>query len=241
MSKHNDTPIEQKLFLDNIKVSEIDSEIKEAFYVSGTVHNFSSKEIEELDNQTIETPTSFKLISTFKEPIKITEENTLEKIVHAQVIRGSTYGLWKLDEKNKTATLFQQVNNHFVYYNTNAQLIVHWNEENELIGYEQTVLDDLEDYNKSQKLLPHMQAINTLYDNVLLKPDSTIKEIKLGYSTLAQLKETQVETPVETQVFAPTWRILVDLIDGTTEEYFVNAVEGRIIEIQKEKEHTVVE
>lgn len=241
MSKHNDTPIEQKLFLDNIKVSETDSEVKEAFYVSGTVHNFSLKEIEELDNQTIETPTSFKLVSTFKEPIKITEENTLEKIVHAQVISGSTYGLWKLDEKNKTATLFQQVNNQFVYYNTNAQLIVHWNEENELIGYEQTVLDDLENYNKSQKLLPHMQAINTLYDNVRLKPDSTIKEIKLGYSTLAQLKETQVETPVETQVFAPTWRILVDLIDGTTEEYFVNAVEGRIIEIQKEKEHTVVE
>ena len=85
----------------------------------------------------------------------------------------------------------------------------------------------------SQKLLPHMQVINILYDNSLLKPDSAIKEVELGYSTLAQVTGTQV--------FAPTWHILVELIDGTIEEYFVNAVEGRVTEIQKETEQTVVE
>ena len=228
IDKPNDKPIEEKLILDNIKVLETDKEIKEAYYVSGTVHHFSLEEIEELDSQTVETPDSKKLVSTFEEPIKITDENTLEKIVHEQVIRGSNYGLWKIDEENKTAILFQQVNKRLVYYNTNAKLIVHWNEENELIGYEQTILDDLENYDMSQKLLPHMQVINILYGNSLLKTDSTIKEIELGYSTLAQLTETQV--------FAPTYHILVELLDGTIEEYFVNAVEGRVIEIQKEPE-----
>lgn len=232
MSRHNDTPIEEKLIIDNIKILETDNEIKEASYVSGTVHNFSPEEIEELDNQTVETPLIDKLVSTFDEPIKITDENTLEKIVQEQVIQGSSYGLWEVDEENKTAILFQQVNKRLVYYNTNAKLIVHWNEEKELIGYEQTILDDLEDYHVSQKLLTHLQVINKLYDNSLLKPDSTIKEIELGYSTLAQLT---------TQVFAPTWHILVELIDGTTEEYFVNAVEGRVIEIQKETEQKAVE
>lgn len=233
IDKPNDIPIEEKLILDNIKVLETDNEIKEASYVSGTVHNFSPEEIEELDNQTVEKPVSDKLVSIFEEPIKITDENTLEKIVHEQVIRGSSYGLWKIDEENKSAILFQQVNKRQVYYNINAKLIVYWNEENELIGYEQTILDDLEDYDVSQKLLPHMQVINILYDNSLLKPDSAIKEIELGYSTLAQVTGTQV--------FAPTWHILVELIDGTTEEHFVNAVEGRITEIQKEPEQTVVE
>lgn len=233
IGKSNDTSIEEKLFLDNIKILETDNKIKEASYVSGNVHNFSLEEIEELDNQTVEIPTSYQIVSTFKEPIKITDENTLEKIVHEQVIRGSTYGLWKKDEENKTAILFQQVNKRFVYYNTNAKLVVHWNDDNELIGYEQTILDDLENYKVSQKLLPHLQAITTLYGNSQLKPDSTIKEIELGYSTLAQLTETQV--------FAPTWHILVELLDGTIEEYFVNAVEGRVIEIQKETEQTVVE
>ncbi|WP_419960465.1 two-component system regulatory protein YycI [Psychrobacillus sp. BM2] len=233
IGERNETPIEEKLYLDNIKNLETDNEIKEAFYVSGNVHSFSPEEIEELDNQTFEIPSSYKLVSTFKEPIKITDENTLEKIVNEQVMRGSAYGLWEIDEENKTAILFQQVNKRLVYYNTNAKLVVHWNDDNELIGYEQTILDDLEDYNVAQKLLTHVQAITRLYDNSLLKPDSKIKQIDLGYSTLAQLTETQV--------FAPTWHILVELLDGTIEEYFVNAVEGRVIEIPKETEQTVVE
>jgi len=229
----NDTPISEKLFLDNIKILETDNRIQEASYVSGTVHNFKVEEIEGLENQKVEIFDSVKLVSTFNEPIKITDENTLEKIVHEQVIGGSSYGLWELDEESKTATLFQQVNKRLVYYNAYAKLVVHWNDKNELIGYEQTILDDLENYNVSQKLLPHLQVITILYDNILLKPDSTIKEIELGYSTLAQVTETQV--------FAPTWHITVELIDGKTEEYFVNAVEGRVIEIPKETEQTVVE
>ncbi|SDN85912.1 Two-component signal transduction system YycFG, regulatory protein YycI [Psychrobacillus sp. OK028] len=233
IDKPNDTPIEEKLILDNIKVLATNDEIKEASYVSGTVHNFNQEEIEELSNQTIEIAAKDKIISTFDEPIKITDENTLEKIVHEQVINGAAYSLWKIDEENNTAILFQQVNKRLVYYNSNAKLLVRWNEENELIGYEQTILDDLENFNMSQKLLPHMQVINKLYDNSLLKPDSMIKEIKLGYSTLAQLTETQV--------FAPTWHILVELLDGTIEEYFVNAVEGRVVDIQTEKEQTAVE
>lgn len=233
MDKPSDTPISEKLAIDNIKILETDPAIQEASYVSGTVHKFTLEEIEELENQEIENPNTDKLVSTFKEPIKITDENTIEKVVHEQVIRGSAYGLWKLDEESKTAILFQQVNKRLVYYNTNARLVVHWNDNNELIGYEQTILDDLENYNESQKLLPHLQVIKILYDNILLKPDSMIKDIELGYSTLAQVTETQV--------FAPTWHILVELIDGTMEEYFVNAVEGRVIEMQKETEQSVVE
>ncbi|MER2169247.1 Two-component signal transduction system YycFG, regulatory protein YycI [Paenisporosarcina quisquiliarum] len=229
----NDTPISEKLFLDNIKILETDKGIHEASYVSGTVHNFKLEEIEGMENQTVEIHDSVKLVSTLNEPIKITDENTLEKIVHDQVIRGSAYGIWDIDEESKTATLFQQVDKRLVYYNSNAKLVVHWNDKNELIGYEQTILDDLENYNVSQKLVPHLQVIKILYDNILLKPDSTIKEIELGYSTLAQVTETQV--------FAPTWHIVVELIDGKTEEHFVNAVEGRVIKIPKETEQTVVE
>ena len=86
IDKPNNTPIAEKLILDNIKVLEKDNEIKEAAYVSGNVHNFSQEEIEELNNQTVEISISDKLVSTFEKPIKITDENTLEKIVHEQVI-----------------------------------------------------------------------------------------------------------------------------------------------------------
>ena len=50
--------------------------------------------------------------------------------------------------------------------------------------------------------------------------------MKLGYSTLVQLTETQV--------FAPTWHVRVELKDGEIEDYFINAIEGKIIEFQRE-------
>ena len=50
--------------------------------------------------------------------------------------------------------------------------------------------------------------------------------MKLGYSTLIQVTQTQV--------FAPTWEVRVQVADGKEEQYFVNAVEGKVIDIQKD-------
>ncbi|TQR11536.1 hypothetical protein FG383_14240 [Psychrobacillus soli] len=227
-----DTPIEERLLSDNIKVPKTESYIQEASYVSGNVHLFSMEELDGLTNQTLEVKDGFQLIGTFKEPIAVTTENSLEKLVKANIIRGDSYGLWKIDEEEQSATFFQKVNDRLVYHNKNAQVIVHWNDEKELIGYEQTVLDNLEDYDELKKLVSPMLVIKVLYSSSLLKADSTVKDIRLGYSTLATLTETQV--------FAPTWYVQVELSDGTMEEYFVNAVEGRISEIPKETEQPEV-
>jgi len=54
--------------------------------------------------------------------------------------------------------------------------------------------------------------------------------MKLGYSTLVKLTRTQV--------LVPTWEVQVKLSDGTKEEYFVNAVEGKVIEIQEDKQES---
>lgn len=224
----NDTPIEERLLLDNIKVPKLETVIQEASYVSGNVHLFSEEDLSELTDQTVEVIKGSQLVSTFDEPLPITEENTLEELIHEHVLRGDSYRLWKIDEENQSATFFQKVNNRLVYHNQDAKLVVYWNTEKEIIRYEQTILDNLEDYNDSKKLLPTMQAINILYQRSLLKPDSTVKDVQLGYSTLVSLTETKV--------FAPTWHILVELSDGTMEEYFVNAVEGGITEVPKKPE-----
>lgn len=227
-----DTPIEERLLSDNIKVPKTESYIQEASYVSGNVHLFSMEELDELTDQTLEVKDGFQLIGTFKEPLPITTEDSLEKLVKANVIRGDSYGLWKIDEEEQSATFFQKVNDRLVYHNKNAQVIVYWNDEKELIGYEQTVLDNLEDYDEVKKLVSPMLVIKVLYSSSLLKADSTVKDIRLGYSTLATLTETQV--------FAPTWYVPVELSDGMMEEYFVNAVEGRISEIPKKTEQPEV-
>ncbi|GGA45503.1 two-component system regulatory protein YycI [Psychrobacillus lasiicapitis] len=229
-----DTPIEERLLLDNIKVPKTESLIQEASYVSGNAHLFSVEELNQLKNQTLEVEDGYALIGTFKEPMPITTENSLEKLVKENMIRGNSYGLWKIDEEKKSATFFQKVNDRLVYHNQNAQLIVYWNDEKELIRYEQTVLDNLEEYDESKKLVSPMFVFRLLYSSSLLKEDSTVKDLKLGYSTLATLTETQV------YVFAPTWYVPVELSDGTKEEYFVNAVEGTVSEIPKKTEQPEV-
>ncbi|MFJ8064294.1 two-component system regulatory protein YycI [Psychrobacillus sp. NPDC096426] len=232
IEEQNDTPIEESLLSDNIKVPKIESFIQEASYVSGNVHLFRVEELNELTNQTLEVKDGYELIGTFKEPLPITTENSLEKLVKENVIRGDSYRLWKIDEEEQSATFFQEVNDRLVYHNQNAQVIVYWNDEKELLRYEQSILDNLEDYNESRKLVSPTFVIRVLYSSSLLKADSTVKDIKLGYSTLAQLTETQV--------FAPTWYVPVELSDGTMEEYFVNAVEGRVSEIPKKTEQPEV-
>jgi regulatory protein YycI of two-component signal transduction system YycFG len=228
----SDTPIEERLFLDNITVPKMESVVQAAAYVSGDVHNFSEDEFSHLTNQRVEIKTSDHLISTFIKPIPITEEDSLEKLVYENILHGDSYGLWKIDKENKSASFFQKVNDRFVYYNKNAKIVVYWNDQQELVGYEQTILDNLEDYNESKNLSPYMQAIKALYSRGLLKPDTTVKEISLGYSRLVETSETQV--------FSPTWYILAELSDGTKEEYFVNAVEGRVIDLPKEMEEAAL-
>lgn len=211
------TTTEERLKLDNINVSKASSvTVEEAYYVSGSVHNFSSEELEKLENQTWEFKPDSQIVGTFVKPLPISEENSLETLVRDNIFKGSLYGLWKIDEEAHMATFFQKVNNRLVYYNQKAKLVVYWNEKIELTSYEQTILDNLEDYSEAKNLLPTIQAVSNLYSKGLLVANSTVTDVSLGYSTLVQ--------QADTQVFAPTWRILVEREDGKIDEHFVNAV-----------------
>ena len=228
-----DTPLEDRLLLENIDISKAEAvNIQEAFYISGYVHQFEPEELEDLENQEHEIKSAFQLMGTFEEPVAFTDKTELSTYIQQHIFQGSSYELWKIDEDKNMATFFQAVDNNVVFYNQNAKLVVYWNESNELTHYEQTLLDNLEEFNELKKLLTPLKTIQPLYNRGILKSNSKILEFDLGYSTLVQ--------EAETQVLAPTWHILIELDDGTIEEHFVNAVEGKIIEIPKEIEQAVV-
>ena len=86
------------------------------------------------------------------------------------------------------------------------------------------MLDEFLSFNHKKDLLSQDDAVSSLVTRGYLKPDSTVMQVKSGYSTLVQLTETQV--------FAPTWNVQVKLKDGTIEHYFINAIEGKVIEFQ---------
>jgi regulatory protein YycI of two-component signal transduction system YycFG len=226
-----ETSIEEQLEADNISFESGPDTTKET-YVSGNIRVYVAKELKPMDNQTYEILNNTELVSTFEKPVplgSLEDTTNLKGFVDKNVLDGSSYELFNVDEKEKKAIFFQTINKRQIFFNQNALLTIYWNEQNEVYKYEQTGFEELEDnFDQTEKLLPDERAVEVLYQRDLLKPNSTISTISLGYSTLVQLTETQV--------FAPTWRVRVELQDGTKEDYFVNAVEGKIIEFNKEPE-----
>ncbi len=227
-----ETSIEERLQAGNILYENIPENTTKETYVSGNIRVYVEEELKPMDNQTFKVLDKSKLISTFEKTVplgSIEDTTNMRQFVDENVLDGSSYELFNVDVKEKTATFFQKINKRPIFFNQNALLTIYWNEENEVYKYEQTGFEELEDnFDQTESLLPDERAVEVLYQRNLLKPNSTITMISLGYSTLVELTETQV--------FAPTWRVRVELQDGTKEDYFVNAVDGKIIEFNKESE-----
>lgn len=203
--------------------------VESAPYISAKVVDFSKENIQ-LKNSEKVTVENNKLIVTLAEPVKlrnIKERSNFNEFVRNYVFNGSSYTIWKIDEDERTATFFQKYDdNKTIYYNIHGVVKIYWNEDLEVTKYEQTMLSDFEKFEEEKNLLPPYQVIQILYTRDLLKPKSRIAEIKLGYSTLVQLTQTQV--------FVPTWKVRVVPRDGEEEDFFVNAVDGKIIDVQSD-------
>lgn len=227
LGKSND--IEARLKEENITYAKLTESIETLPYISAKVKKYSLDELPTNSNQNYKLINDYKLVVTFKAPIKLIstkQEATLNDFLRQYIYEGQSFELWEIDEKARTATFFQRFNDRVLYYNENGEVKVYWNENGEVFKYEQSMLDNIEEIEQDEPILPPLQILQTLYAKNLLKPDSHITTVKLGYSTLIQ--ETQ------TQVLTPTWKVRVQVADGKEEQYFVNAIEGKVIDIPQD-------
>ncbi|MFJ3389024.1 MULTISPECIES: two-component system regulatory protein YycI [unclassified Lysinibacillus] len=223
--------IEARLKDDNITYGPLPNSNESASYITGKVHNF--KNIVNDDNQRVSftDETHAHIRVNFINPVKlrnISDDASFTDFVHLNVKDGDSYALWKVDREERVAIFFQKKNNRMFYYNDSALLKVQWNLDNEVTMYEQTMIDNIEEMEQQETVIPPLQIFQTLYNKGLLKSESRIKHVKLGYSTFSNLTQTQV--------LIPTWEVQVELPDGEIEEYFVDAIDGKIIEIQGDKQ-----
>ena len=228
--------IQERLQADNINYDSLSKSPEKESYVTGNVRIYSLEELQPRENQTIKIIDGTQLVSTFIEPVliqNVKDALSFEEFTIANVENGSSYALWEIDEEERKAVLFQKTKDRFIFNNSKARVTLYWNEEQEMIRYEQTEFEELEEFGEGLvNLLAEEEVVKTLYQRNLLKSEATIKDISLGYSTLVHFTETQV--------FAPTWHVRVKLKDGLIEDYFVNAVEGKIIEFEKDIEEDEV-
>ena len=136
---------------------------------------------------------------------------------------GEEYQFWKKDDEKKAIIYFQKYKSMPLYENISGMLTFYYNSENQIVSYDQTYLEGIDELKEKEEILAPLKAIETLHQKGVLKPKSKITKIELGYSTLIQLAASQV--------LAPTWRFVVD----NEESLFVNAFEGQIIQFNTDE------
>jgi regulatory protein YycI of two-component signal transduction system YycFG len=183
---------------------------------------FSDEEMKKVKKQTVTRLNDYVLQGTFNEPVSLPDSNVsfrLNQFIKENILYGDSYELWDIDKENKTITFYQHYKGKIIYDNASgsAMLVIHLNEQDEMVSYEQSLLSNVEKMDDSQEILPPIKAIENLFQKSELTSGSKVTKVELGYYTFAPLSSSQVLTP--------TWHIVVD----EKIDYFVNAFEGQII------------
>jgi regulatory protein YycI of two-component signal transduction system YycFG len=215
-----ESTIEEQLEENDITYVELPKEPKNETYITGTNRVFSTSDLELLKGQQPQLVSKTKLYSKFDQPIPIKENTStwLEGFAKANVIEGSSYRFWGYEEQSNVLLFFQQYNGKPIFYNKNAVLFIFLNDKGEMVEYQQSLLEDIEEMKVEEDKtgsFTALKAIENMYKRNELKPGSKVTTVELGYYTLIK----------DTQVFVPTWHLIID----NKESYFVNAFEGHII------------
>ncbi|MER1998440.1 MAG: two-component system regulatory protein YycI, partial [Lysinibacillus sp.] len=220
--------IESILNDENITYKNLPSTIIEAPYILGKVKTYSLSELPSIQSVSYKLVTENQLQATISKPISLGSDITtlkLNEFLQQFVYEGAQFKLWEINEETRTATFFQQVNDHTLYYNMSGYVKIHWNVDNEVFMYEQSMLEKVEPKEQKKKIIAPLQIIDELYTENLLKTGAEIVDMNLGYSSLLQITQTQL--------FTPTWEVRVKT-DGEEQTFFVNAVDLKVIEFNEQ-------
>lgn len=228
----SESAVDDRLAGDNITYpADLGADPGEEPYISGT-RMALTKENVSVENARTAVTEEYLLNVAFNEPIRIGDEfnnENLEAFLSSNVFNGDDYVLWDVVEEENRAVFFQVIEGKTLYHSDSGKVTLFWNDEGEVVRYEQTIFTDLVENAQSKKLISQKRAIETLYQNSLLEQNSEVTTVNLGYSVYVAVSE-------ETRMFLPTWRVVVKLEDGTTADHYVNAVKDGVIEFKAPEE-----
>ncbi|TWT27026.1 hypothetical protein FQV30_00470 [Planomicrobium sp. CPCC 101110] len=227
---NDSSSVEEKLKEDNISYGNLPESVEPEPYINAQMNEFESSEIP-AGNQQGRIIGENLLRVDFRQPMPLGAEangKTLTAFVEENIDQGEAYVFWEMNQAENKAVFFQKVNGKTLYYSDNGRLTLFWNDEGEVTGFEQTIYENVELGEQPKELIPPIQAIYTLYTRGVLPANSTIDSTEIGYSVYVQVSENA-------RMFLPTWRISATLADGTKEEYFINAVNNGIVELEAEE------
>ncbi|WP_191991802.1 two-component system regulatory protein YycI [Bacillus aerolatus] len=212
--------IEDKLKSYNIEYEKLPEEVSEETIITAKTKKFTKKETDRLLNQTVKLSLNQLILDSYlQKPFKLGEEKLedMKSFVESDVLFGDQYRYWGMNDEKNIAIFYQHYDNKKMFENKNGKLEIKLNNNGEIYAYSQTLLENLEENGKSESILSAYQAIETLYKNGLIKPNSKISNVELGYYTVV----------TELQVLSPTWYFKIKNGEKT-ERMYVNAFDGSI-------------
>ncbi|MCT8139998.1 two-component system regulatory protein YycI [Anaerobacillus sp. CMMVII] len=148
----------------------------------------------------------------------------VKEFVSEHIINGQEYRYSHYNEEMKQVYFFQTYEGKKVdnYESGRFPLMLQLNEDLQITTYEQNYLtiQPIHPQGKEQEVISSIKAIEKLFNEQLVPPDSNITKVELSYFSF-------FKPHGEVQVFAPMWNI------GVNEQiYYVNAIDGAIQNIQ---------
>jgi len=224
-----DSTIEEQLEAEKITLGDLPKESIKETYISARRYVFNDedqKKLDESENQSYELFNDGTiLLSELEESVPIDVEASDEDIttkVKNQILYGDNYEYWGHNKESNKLLFFQSYKNNPIFFNESGVVIVFLNEDQEMTRYVQTMLDDFNKTGEKQELIKPKQAAITLFSRNELYNGDNVSDMNLGYYTLVPLSNGL-------QVFAPTWKILVN----GERQYYVNAMEGQLISMDE--------
>ncbi|MFO1442261.1 two-component system regulatory protein YycI [Bacillus sp. Bva_UNVM-123] len=228
-----ETSYEKRLKADEIEIVELPKNNQKDMYLSAKPKSFLEEEMKELEaaklkGQHITISEGTVLRSTLDKQFPLSEKldlNELNAFVRNNVRNGDKYRFWNIE--GKEITFYQQYGDKVFYKNISGKLTIYLNDDNNIVTYQQTFLEDIKKLSEEDKIIQPMKVIETLYENGTLKPKSKITKVELGYFTLVNTSTSQVLTPA--------WRLVIN----DKENIYVHAFEGQIIRLNNEDKNIV--
>ncbi|WP_353406935.1 two-component system regulatory protein YycI [Bacillus velezensis] len=238
--------VEKDMEMDHITFGNLSSDSATGYRLTAGQKVFTAEDIDALKDQKplMEMPADDHKVTTLKmkftDPVGLSKQKPqedAESLVSSKITGGEKYKLWKVDKNKKQIIFYQMYDGQFIYQDFDSstdaigQVILHLNDKNEVVSYEQTMLESFKRI-QTESLIPELDAVELLYSQNYLKANCAVKSVKFGY--IAQYPLTS------TQVLAPVWRITIeDKSKGTKKKtqqtYTVNALESTVIDNNQNK------
>ncbi|MFT8321601.1 MAG: two-component system regulatory protein YycI [Bacillus sp. (in: firmicutes)] len=233
-SLEEEIPVENTLASYGVTYPQNSSrDIQKDQYLSAKSKTFSQEEVKKwekglLKGQTIRIVGSNILQAELEKPLSLSDsfkQEDLTDFIQTHILNGDQYRYW--NKTDNIITYYQQYDGKILYQNANAKLTLILNEQNKVVSYRQTYLDNIKEIEDKEAIIRPVNAVYTLFMNSYINNDSEVKKFELGYYSPQYASTMQYSS---TQVLTPTWRIVMD--DGGS--LFVNAFDNQIIKIDSD-------